>query len=41
VSYQKLVAPDLTYPQKQYDFEWGIAPQREQQILAAWKSSRS
>lgn len=36
-SYQKLIAPGLTYPQKQYDFEWGISPEREREILAAWK----
>jgi 2'-hydroxyisoflavone reductase len=39
-SYQKLVAPNLSYPQKQYDFEWGISAEHEAQILAAWKQSR-
>jgi 2'-hydroxyisoflavone reductase len=39
-SYQKLVAPNLSYPQKQYGFEWGISAEREGQILAAWKRSR-
>jgi 2'-hydroxyisoflavone reductase len=38
-SYQKLVAADLKYPQKQYDFEWGVSGEREKQILAAWKQS--
>jgi 2'-hydroxyisoflavone reductase len=36
--YQKTVAPDLVYPQKQYGFEWGISAEREREILAAWKS---
>ena len=40
-SYQKLVAPDLKYPQKQYGFEWGISAEREQQILSASKKSHS
>lgn len=37
-SYQKIVSPDLAYPQKQYDFEWGISAEREREILAAWKA---
>ena len=37
-SYQNRVASDLVYPQKQYGFEWGISPEREREILAAWKS---
>jgi Nucleoside-diphosphate-sugar epimerases len=36
-SYQKIVPADLVYPQKQYGFEWGISPERERAILAAWK----
>ena len=37
-SFQKTVAPDLVYPQKQYGFEWGISAERERDILAAWKT---
>jgi 2'-hydroxyisoflavone reductase len=36
-SYQRIVPADLDYPQKQYGFEWGISPERERAILAAWK----
>jgi 2'-hydroxyisoflavone reductase len=36
-SYQRIVPADLVYPQKQYGFEWGISPERERAILAAWK----
>lgn len=36
-TYQRIVPPDLVYPQKQYDFEWGISPERERDILVAWK----
>jgi 2'-hydroxyisoflavone reductase len=36
-SYQKIVSPNLSYPQKQYDFEWGISADREREIIAAWK----
>jgi 2'-hydroxyisoflavone reductase len=35
--YQETVLPDLVYPQKQGDFEWGISPERERDILVAWK----
>ena len=35
--YQKTVPADLVYPQKQDDFEWGISPERERDILSAWK----
>ena len=37
-SYQKSVPANLVYPQKQYGFEWGISPEREREILAAWKN---
>src|SRR5215475_4543314 len=41
-SYQKTVSPDLVYPQKQHEYqhewEWGISPERERDILAAWKN---
>ena len=40
-SYQKTVPPDLIYPQKQYGFEWGISPEREREILAAWKNKQT
>jgi 2'-hydroxyisoflavone reductase len=40
-SYQKTVAPDLVYPQKQWGFEWGISPERERDILAAWKNKQA
>lgn len=39
--YGKIVAPDLIYPQKQFGFEWGISPEREREILAAWKQRRA
>lgn len=39
--YQKTVATDLAYPQKQYSFEWGISPEREREILAAWKKKKA
>ena len=35
-SYLKLVPAGLTYPQKQYGFEWGVSPEREHEILVAW-----
>ena len=35
--YQETVLSDLVYPQKQGDFEWGISPERERDILVAWK----
>jgi len=41
LSYQKTVAPDLVYPQKQYGFEWGISPEREHDILVAWKKRQA
>lgn len=40
-SYQKTVQPDLVYPQKQWGYEWGISPERERDILAAWKNKRA
>jgi 2'-hydroxyisoflavone reductase len=44
-SYQKTVSPDLVYPQKQYEYqhewEWGISPKRERDILAAWKNGQA
>ena len=40
-TYQKIVSPDLVYPQKQYDFEWGISPERERDILVAWKNKQA
>ena len=40
-SYQKTVPPNLLYPQKQYEFEWGISPERERSILAAWKKQKA
>ena len=40
-SYQKTVPPDLVYPQKQYGFEWGISPEREHDILVAWKKRQA
>ena len=40
-TYQKIVPANLVYPQKQYDFEWGISPGREQDILAAWKKKQA
>jgi len=40
-SYQKTVSPNLVYPQKQYGFEWGISPERERDILAAWKNRQA
>ncbi len=40
-SYQKIVPPNLVYPQKQYGFEWGISPERERDILVAWKQKMS
>lgn len=36
--YQQTVPANLVYPQKQYGFEWGISPERERDILAAWKT---
>lgn len=36
-SYQKIAPLNVTYPYKQYTFEWGISPEREKEILAAWK----
>lgn len=36
-SYQKIVPAGVTYPYKQYSFEWGISPEQEHEILAAWK----
>lgn len=39
--YQKTVPPDLVYPQKQYEYEWGISPERERDILAGWKKKRA
>lgn len=38
MSYQETVPFDLTYPQKQYGFEWGISSEREREILRAWGS---
>jgi hypothetical protein len=33
------------YPQKQYEYqheyEWGISPERERDILAAWKNRQA
>ena len=40
-TYQKIVPPNLVYPQKQYDFEWGISPEREREILAGWKKKQA
>jgi 2'-hydroxyisoflavone reductase len=40
-SYQKIVPPDIVYPQKQYGFEWGISPERERDILAAWRNRQA
>jgi 2'-hydroxyisoflavone reductase len=40
-TYQKIVSPDLVYPQKQYDFEWGISAERERDILVAWKNKQA
>lgn len=40
-SYQKTVPSDLVYPQKQYGFEWGISPEREHDILVAWKKRQA
>jgi hypothetical protein len=40
-SYQRIVPADLVYPQKQYGFEWGISPERERAILAAWKNKQA
>ena len=40
-SYQKTVPLDLVYPQKQYGFEWGISPEREDDILVAWKKRQA
>lgn len=40
-SYQKTVQPDLVYPQKQWGYEWGISPERERDILAAWKNKQA
>jgi len=40
-SYQKTVPADLVYPQKQYGFEWGISPEREHDILVAWKKRQA
>jgi 2'-hydroxyisoflavone reductase len=40
-SYQQTVASDLTYPHKQYDFEWGISDTREKEILEAWKAKQA
>src|SRR5215468_1427133 len=40
-SYQKTVPLDLVYPQKQYGFEWGISPEREHDILVAWKKRQA
>ena len=39
--YQKTVAADLVYPQKQGEYEWGISPERERDILAAWKKQQA
>ncbi len=41
ISFQKIVPPDLVYPQKQYGFEWGISSERERDILAAWKQKNA
>jgi hypothetical protein len=35
------VPADLVYPQKQYGFEWGISPERERDILVAWKKQQA
>jgi 2'-hydroxyisoflavone reductase len=40
-SYQKTVPADLVYPQTQWGFEWGISPEREHTILAAWKKRQA
>jgi len=40
-TYQKIVPPNIVYPQKQYGFEWGISPERERDILAGWKSKQA
>jgi hypothetical protein len=41
VSYQKTVPPNLVYPQKQWGYEWGISPEHERDILAAWKNKQA
>jgi 2'-hydroxyisoflavone reductase len=40
-SYQKLFPSGVTYSYKQYTFEWGISPEREREILAAWKQKKA
>jgi len=40
-SYQKTVPANLVYPQTQWGYEWGISPERERDILAAWKRRRA
>lgn len=40
-SYQKIIPPNVTYPYKQYTFEWGISPEREREILVAWKRKKA
>jgi len=40
-SYQKTVPANLVYPQTQWGYEWGISPERERDILAAWKKRRA
>jgi len=40
-SYQKTVQPNLVYPQKQWGYEWGVSPERERDILAAWKNKQA
>ncbi len=40
-TYQKIVPPNILYPQKQYGFEWGISPERERDILTGWKKRQA
>jgi nucleoside-diphosphate-sugar epimerase len=40
-SYQKTVPANLVYPQTQWSYEWGISPERERAILAAWKKKKA
>jgi 2'-hydroxyisoflavone reductase len=39
--YQKIVSPNIVYPQKQDGLEWGISRDRERKILVAWNERQS
>ena len=41
ITFQQTVPANLVYPQKQYGFEWGISPERERAIIAAWKKKQA